>query len=80
MDEESNAGRIAVVLEHWMGHNRGHVEEFTKWAEKAKASGHAKVSERIVEAARQMHKANAILDDALCDLSASNASNERGGA
>jgi len=68
MDGQTDAGKLAVLLEHWMGHNRGHVEEFAKWAEKAREAGHAVVSQRILEAAGQMDKANEILQDALSEL------------
>jgi len=67
-DKDNDERRLAVLLEHWMAHNRGHVDEFAKWAEKAKNSGHERVSKRILEAASQMHKANEILEDALSDL------------
>ncbi len=60
--------RLTRVVEHWMEHNRGHVEEFSKWAEKARDSGHTGVSEHILEAAGQMDKANDFLRDALKKL------------
>jgi hypothetical protein len=51
-----------------MDHNRGHVEDFEKWAEKARSSGHEKVSVRILEAAEQMGRANEVLEGALSEL------------
>ncbi len=54
MGEESDEGRLAIVLEHWMEHNRGHVSEFMKWSEKARGSGHEKTADGILEAARQL--------------------------
>jgi len=66
--------KLEVVLTHWMDHNRGHVQEFEKWAEKARASGHQEMSERILEAARQMDRANEVLELALRSL------NDTGGA
>jgi len=72
--QHSNEGKLAVVLQHWMDHNRSHVEDFEKWAEKARSSGHAKVAERILEAAAQMGKANDVLEDALSEM------NDSGGA
>ncbi len=69
MHETTDEHKLTVVLQHWMEHNRGHVQEFEKWAEKAKASGHEKVSECILEAAQQMDKANEVLDVALSALS-----------
>lgn len=71
MTNESEAGRLGIVLEHWMEHNRGHMRDFAKWAEKAEASGHARVSERIREAAEQMRRANDVLQDALAELGGS---------
>ena len=74
MHEHADEQRLTVLLRHWMDHNRGHVQEFEKWAEKAKSSGHEKVSECILEAAQQMGRANEVLEDALCTL------NDSGGA
>ena len=68
MEPDNARGRLAVVVEHWMEHNRGHEEEFSKWAEKAKDSGYRVVSDRILEAASQMNKANDFLRDALAEL------------
>ena len=68
MEADNVTGKLAVVVEHWMEHNRGHAEEFEKWAEKAISSGQTGVSERIMEAASQMHKANDYLRDALREL------------
>ncbi len=68
MGEESGEEKLAIVLEHWMEHNRGHVREFVKWSEKARGSGHEKTADGILEAARQMERANEALEDALRDL------------
>ncbi len=65
MHQHSDDQKLSIVLQHWMDHNRGHVQEFETWAEKARASGHEKVSERILEAAEQMERANAVLEAAL---------------
>ncbi|MBW2273336.1 MAG: hypothetical protein JRG96_08700 [Deltaproteobacteria bacterium] len=53
------------MIKHWIEHNCGHAEEFTKWAERAKDSGHEEVSQHIREAAGQMDEANRILRGAL---------------
>ncbi len=68
MTTESKEGKLTIVLEHWMEHNKGHMQEFRKWAEKAEASGHAGVSQRILEAAEQMRRANDVLQGALDEL------------
>ncbi len=74
MHQHNDEHKLAVVLRHWMDHNRGHVEEFEKWAGKAKASGQERVSECILEAAQQMDRANEVLEAALNEL------NDSGGA
>ncbi|MCP3987372.1 MAG: hypothetical protein GY723_23550 [bacterium] len=74
MHQHSDGEKLAVVLRHWMDHNRSHVEDFEKWAEKARSSGHEKVSQRILQAAEQMAKANTVLEGALSEL------NDEGGA
>jgi hypothetical protein len=68
MDKAVDAVKLSALLEHWMGHNRGHVDEFAKWAARAREAGHDTVSQRILEAAGQMDKANEILQDALSEL------------
>lgn len=68
MHQHSDEQKLTVVLRHWMDHNRSHVEDFEKWAEKARSSGCEKVSERILEAAEQMARANEVLEQALCEL------------
>ena len=74
MHQHDDHEKLVVVLRHWMDHNRGHVDDFEKWAEKAKSSGHESVSASILEAAQQMGKANEILEEALSQL------NDSGGA
>ena len=68
MDQQVDADRLTKLIEHWMGHNRGHVDEFAKWAAKAREAGHDAVSQRILAAAGQMDKANDMLRDALSEL------------
>lgn len=31
--------RLKVMMEHWLEHNREHVQAYKEWAEKAKAIG-----------------------------------------
>lgn len=31
--------KLKHLLEHWAGHNEGHVNTYLEWAEKAKVSG-----------------------------------------
>jgi hypothetical protein len=65
MHDHSHEHKLEMVIKHWIEHNRGHTEEFTKWAERAKDSGHEEVSRHILEAAKQMDEANEILGGAL---------------
>ena len=63
MDDEKE--RFRILLSHWVEHNDGHAKEFREWAQKAGKLGQTMVCEDIVQAARQMEKANGFLLAAL---------------
>lgn len=65
MDERE---KLKMLLEHWIEHNQEHSEEFREWAGKAKDAGQAAVHDGILEAARQLDKANDSLRKALAGL------------
>lgn len=61
-------GKLKVVIEHWIEHNREHAEEFREWAGKAKGFGENATGENIIKAAGQLEEANASLLVALESL------------
>jgi len=50
--------KIKILLNHWIGHNKEHIQEFREWAEKAKRLGEAETSDDLLEAAQDIDKAN----------------------
>ena len=56
---------LPKILEHWIEHNEHHIEEFRKWAEKAKGFGKDAIHDDIMEAAEHMDTANKTLTRAL---------------
>ena len=65
MAQVSDKEKLRILLSHWMEHNSGHAEEFKEWAQKAERVGQAGVYDDIMQAARQMNKANEFLLAAL---------------
>jgi len=36
MTEEENKQKLSILLTHWIEHNKGHAQDFKRWADKAK--------------------------------------------
>ena len=60
--------KLRVLLSHWVEHNREHSQEFSEWADKAKALGEVEVGESILRAAKVMDEASDFLTQALKKL------------
>ncbi len=56
--------KLRVMLPHWIEHNQGHGEEFTKWAEKLVA-GTPEVADLLRSAVSSLQDAQSALEDAL---------------
>ena len=65
MPEKDDREKLKVLLSHWMEHNGEHAQEFSEWAEKAGKLGQNAVHDDIMQAARQMDRANEFLLAAL---------------
>ena len=63
-------GKLKILLEHWIEHNREHSQEFSEWAERAKVFGEAEASQEILQAAREMDNSCQSLSKALNKLEA----------
>jgi len=61
-------GRLKVLLTSWVEHNKQDSEKFRKWAEKAKDAESDSVYHGILQAARDMEKANDKLSRLLIEL------------
>ena len=55
--------KLRVLLPHWIEHNGGHAAEFRTWAERAGSAQDA-----LLDAARLLAEANALLEEALGQL------------
>ncbi len=66
--QKAERGKLRVLLDYWVKHNREHGEEFREWAEKAGGSGETAVHDELMEACEEMDKANASLLRALDKL------------
>jgi hypothetical protein len=62
--------KFKILLNHWIEHNKEHIQEFREWAEKAKGFGEAETCDDILEAAQVLDKTNEALLRALRRLEA----------
>jgi len=62
-----NVEKLRVMLQHWIEHNKGHVEEFEKWRQVMVEEGQNVLAEHITEAVKTMATVNAQLGKALHD-------------
>ena len=57
--------KLRALLNYWVEHNQEHSQEVKDWADKARSLGEAKVAEEMVQAAKAMDKASALLSQSL---------------
>lgn len=62
-----NVDKLRVLLQHWIDHNKGHAEEFSKWREAVIAEGQNSIADHITGAIEQMQKVNHHLEQALSE-------------
>ncbi len=60
-----NVEKLRVMLQHWIEHNKGHVEEFEKWQQTMNDEGQVALADQIAEAVQTMATVNAQLSKAL---------------
>lgn len=60
-----NVEKLRVMLQHWIEHNKGHVEEFEKWRKTMTDEGQTSLADHITEAVKTMASVNAQLGKAL---------------
>jgi len=61
-------GRLEMLLTSWTEQNKGHSEKLRKWAEKANSIEANPTYDNILQAAREMEKANGKLSEVLRGL------------
>jgi hypothetical protein len=62
-----NVEKLRVMLQHWIEHNKGHVEEFEKWRATMTADGKTTLAGQIARAVELMGQVNTELDKALSE-------------
>jgi len=65
MDEKK---RLSVVIDHWIEHNKSHMAEYQKWAEKAGQLGLEPMKAHIQKAIENLNQCNLSLKEALKSL------------
>ena len=65
MSSDDTLAKVRILLDHWIGHNQEHSQEFREWADKVKALGGAGAGDDMVQAAQEMEKAGQSLSRAL---------------
>lgn len=63
-----NVEKLRVLLQHWIDHNKGHVEEFETWKKKMAEDGQESLAAHITEAIKTMASVNAELGKALHEV------------
>ncbi len=63
--DQVEKGKLRVLLDYWIEHNKEHGEEFREWAEKARGLGETAVHDELMEAYREIGKVNSLLLKAL---------------
>lgn len=73
-----NVEKLRVMLQHWIEHNKGHVEEFEKWRKTMAEEGKSSLADHITEAVKKMAEVNADLGKALHEAGGPKAHEEEG--
>ncbi|WP_205747727.1 hypothetical protein [Desulforhopalus sp. IMCC35007] len=67
----NNVEKLRVLLQHWIDHNKGHVEEFENWRKLMTDDSQEKIAGHITEAIKLMATVNAELGKALHEVGGS---------
>ncbi len=60
-----NVEKLRVLLQHWIDHNKGHMEEFENWQKLMAEEGKQPVADHITSAVKTMANVNVELEKAL---------------
>ncbi len=61
----NNVEKLRVMLQHWIEHNKGHMDEFEKWRGVMKIEGQASLADHIQKTIELMAAVNAELEQTL---------------
>lgn len=62
--EKNDEDKLAILLVHWIEHNKTHQESFEQWAQKAQGMDKTNTAEYIKKAVEYMERANEMLMEA----------------
>jgi len=62
--EKTTIEKLRIMLPHWIGHSHQHAEEFGKWAQLARAEGHAELAKALEEVIASMGTTDSLLNRA----------------
>jgi hypothetical protein len=60
--------RLPIIIRHWIEHNKSHLEEYSRWGQKAGEIGCERVKVKITEAMEKLSQSNSRLEEALQEL------------
>lgn len=64
----NNVDKLRIMLQHWMEHNKGHMDEFEKWRGVMSHEGQQNIASRLERTVALMTEVNAQLHEALHEL------------
>lgn len=64
----NNVEKLRIMLQHWIEHNKGHMDEFEKWREVMGHEGQTAVADRLGQTVALMTSVNEQLHQALHDM------------
>ncbi len=60
-----NVEKLRVMLQHWIEHNKGHMDEFEKWRGTMSTEGRTSLADHIQKTVELMGSVNVELEKAL---------------
>jgi hypothetical protein len=63
-----NLEKLRIMLQHWIEHNKGHVEEFEKWQKLMDSEGKTSLASSISRSIGLMDQVNSELHKALAEM------------
>jgi hypothetical protein len=64
----NNVEKLRIMLQHWIEHNKGHMDEFEKWRGVMRHEGQEAVANRLEQTVALMTSVNEQLHQALHDM------------
>lgn len=68
--------KLRVLLQHWIDHNGGHVNDFAKWQKIMTEENNDQMASALSEAMKRMDQVSEVLKNALDDIGGPSESSE----